>query len=106
MKKTNYLCVDLKVRTQGRMLTENQCCKGMLMMREKGEKFEFDETLPDSYPRNPKVWKGTMLSVSKSKKGELIVNFKRIVLDTTLDPCKFADEVFVELERAKVELGL
>lgn len=106
MKKQIYLCVDLIARTQQTILTTGHGRKGILMMTEDREKFEFDEALPQNCDRNPKLWAGKLLNVHKNKRGELMVNFKRTILDATLDPCKFADEVFVELERAKIELGL
>lgn len=106
MKKQIYLCVDLTARTQEHGLSVGVGRKGMLMMTEDGEKFEFDEALPQVCERNPKLWSGKLLNVHKNKKGELVVNFKRTVLDAKLDPCTFADELFLDVERAKVELGI
>lgn len=80
--------------------------KGMLQMTEVNEKFEFHEALPQSCDRNPKLWTGQLLNVHKNKQGEMVVSFRRTVLDARLDPYEFADEVFVELEKAKVELGI
>ncbi len=106
MKKQMYLCVDLKVRTQGKGLVENEGRKGMLTMTENGEMFEFDEAASESSSRNIKVYKGKRLNVAKRKDGRYVVNFRHLELDGTTDPCTIGDEVFLDLERAKVELGL
>ena len=106
--KTDYmLCVALTTWLQAdKRMQLGRSYKGMLQMTEEDEKFEFYEALPHAYERNPKLWSGELLNVHKNKHGELVVNFKRMVLEAKLDPCTFADEVFVELERAKVALGL
>lgn len=101
------LCVDVVTRLQ-----EDACMKvgknykGVLQMTEENEKLEFDETVRRMCDRNPTVWSGEHINVHKGKDGAYFVHLKKTELTSTLDPCTFADEVFVELERAKVELGL
>lgn len=106
MKKQVYLCVDLTAHLQDRNLMTDECRKGVLTMTAEGERFRFDEELPLPRPRNPRLWAGKTLNVHKNKRGELIVNFHRTVLTESFDPGRFADEVFLDVERAKVELGL
>ena len=107
MKKFTMLCVDLTTWLQiDKRMQPGRGYKGMLQMTEEDEKFAFHEALPQTCERNPTLWTGSLLNVHKNKRGELMVNFKRTVLDARLDPCTFADEVFVELERAKAELDL
>ena len=107
MKKFTMLCVDLTTWLQiDKRMQPGRSYKGMLQMTEEDEKFTFHEALPQTCERNPTLWTGSLLNVHKNKRSELVVNFKRTVLDARLDPCTFADEVFVELERAKADLGL
>lgn len=106
MKKQNFLCVDLSAHLQVNQLVTNECRRGVLTMTEADERFVFEEELARVNVRNPRLWAGKRLNVHKNRKGELIVNFCRTVLTESLDPGQFADEVFLDLERAKVELGL
>ena len=79
--------------------------KGMLSMINQ-EQFEFDEQLPQTCERNPKVWAGKYFNVHKNRKGEYVMNLKHLVLTSLLDPATFADDVFLDVERAKTEIGL
>lgn len=79
--------------------------KGMLSMINE-DKFEFDEQLPQTCERNPKIWTGKRINVHKNRQGEYVVNFKRLVLDSRIDPSNLADEIFVDVERVLTELGL
>lgn len=106
MKKQLFLCVDLRTRLQNGSITLGEGRKGMLTMTEEGEQFEFDEALPEKQERNPKLWQGNRLNVHKNRHGELVVSFRRTLLTQDLDPCHYADLVFLDLERAKAELGL
>ncbi len=103
--KNNHLCVDIKTRTQKTIMHPGENRKGMLSMVNE-DRFEFDEQLPQTCERNPKIWAGKHFNVRKNRKGEYVVNFKHIVLDSRLDPFIFADEIFVDVERVKTELGL
>ena len=99
MDLTTWLQIDKRMQP-------GRSYKGMLQMTEENEKFAFYESLPQTCERNPTLWTGKMLNVHKNKRSELVVNFKRLVFEAKLDPCILADEIFVELERAKAELGL
>lgn len=101
----SHLCVDIKTRTQKTIMHPGENRKGMLSMVNE-DKFEFDEQLPQTCERNPKIWEGERINVHKNRKGEYVVNFKHLVMTSSLDPANFADEVFIDVERAKVELGL
>lgn len=79
--------------------------KGMLSMNDT-DNFEFDEQLQQPCERNPKVWTGKYFNVHKNRKGEYVMNFKHLVLTSKLDPANFADDVFLDVERAKTEIGL
>ena len=103
--KNNHLCVNIKTRTQETIMHAGENRKGMLSMVNE-EQFEFDEQLPQTCERNPKIWKGKCINVHKNRKGEYVICFRHLVLDAKLDPSNFADEVFIDVERAKTELGL
>ena len=103
--KNTHLCVNIKTRTQNTIMHPGENRKGMLSMNNE-DYFEFDEQLPQSCERNPKIWAGKYINVHKNRKGEYVIHFKRLVLATTLDPSNFADDVFLDVERANTELGL
>ena len=103
--RNTHLCVNIKTRTQNTIMHPGENRKGMLSMNNE-DNFEFDEQLPQSWERNPKIWAGKYINVHKNRKGEYAIHFKRLVLSTTLDPSNFADDVFLDVERAKTELGL
>ena len=80
--------------------------KGVIRMTEENEKLEFDEPVHRTCERNPTVWTGKHMNVHKGKDGAYSIHWKKLELTSTLDPCTFADEVFLDVERAKVELGI
>lgn len=101
------LCVDLTTWLQEDKRTQlGKSYKGVLQMTEEEETFEFHESLPESCRRNPKVWCGPLLNVHKNRQGELIVNFRRTVLEEKFDPCRYANEVYRELVDAQIALGV
>lgn len=101
------LCVDFITRLQeDASMKMGKNYKGVLRMTEENEKLEFDETVRRTCERNPIVWTGKHMNVHKDKNGSYSIHLKKLELTSTLDPCTFADEIFLEIERAKVELGL
>ena len=80
--------------------------RGVLVMTQDQERFEFDEAVPERYVRNVKVWCGRTLNVAKDKQGRYCVNFRRIVLDRSLAPAAVAAWVLADLMNAKKEIGL
>lgn len=105
IKKTTILCADVKMYTQETLMKVGETRKGALTMHDEFS-LQFDEQLPQTCERNPKIWSGKRINVHKNRKGEYVVNFKHLTLDAKLDPSNFADEVFIDIERAKTELGL
>lgn len=101
------LCVDFITRLQeDASMKMGKNYKGVLRMTEENEKLEFDETVRSTCDRNPTVWTGSHINVHKGKDGTYSIHLKKTLLTSTLDPCTFADELFLDVERAKVELGL
>lgn len=103
--KTTIPCTDVKMYTQETLMKVGQTRKGALTMHDEFH-LQFDEQLPQTCERNPKIWEGKHVNVHKNRKGEYVLNFRHLVLSGSFDPCNFADEVFLDVERAKVELGL
>lgn len=104
-KKNIYLCVDVKTHTEKSIMHVGDSRQGVLSMQS-DFLFDFVEESAIHWKRNPKVWCGKYINVHKNRKGEYVMNFKRLVLSTTLDPSNFADDVFLDVERVKTELGL
>ena len=105
IKKTTILCADVKMYTQETLMKVGQTRKGALTMHDE-YRLQFDEQLPEKCERNPKIWAGKHFNVHKNRKGEYVMHFKHLVMTGSFDPLSFADEVFVDVERAKMELGL
>ncbi len=105
IKKTTILCADVKMYTQESLMKIGQTRKGALTMHDE-DRLQFDEQLPQSCERNPKIWAGRHFNVHKNRQGEYVVSFRHLVLTGSIDPYRFAEEVFIDVERAKTELGL
>lgn len=107
MKKNVMLCVDFITRLQeDASMKMGKNYKGVIRMTEENEKLEFDEQVHRTCERNPTVWTGKHMNVHKGKDGAYSIHWKKLELTSTLDPCTFANEVFLDVERAKVELGI
>ena len=105
IKKTTILCADVKMYTQETLMKVGQTRKGALTMQDE-YRLQFDEQLPQTCERNPKIFGGKHINVHKNRKGEYVINFKHLVLTSQLDPYNFAEEVYIDVERVKKELGL
>lgn len=105
IKKTTILCADVKMYTQETLMKVGETRKGALTMHDEFS-LQFNEQLPQTCERNPKIWAGRHFNVHKNRKGEYVVNFKRMVLTSAIDPLQLADELFLDVERVKEELGL
>ena len=105
LKKTTIPCADVKLYTQEDLMRVGQTRRGALTMKEEFL-LQFVEYLPETCERNVKVWSGKHFNVRKNRQGEYMIHFKRLVLNSALDPYNFAEQVFVDVERAKTELGL
>ena len=105
IKKTTIPCADVKMYTQETLMKVGQTRKGALTMHD--EFFlQFDEELPQTCERNPTIWAGKHVNIHKNRKGEYVIHFRRLVLTGLLDPYNLAEEVYVDVERAKEELGV
>jgi len=104
MKILKYLCVDMDVHTQNSGLIVGEGKHGMLTMTEEGEKFEFEETATAKRRRNPRVWTGHRINVSRNLFGDLRVHLRELAINEQLDVTAVAKEIKHELETAKKEL--
>lgn len=105
IQKTTILCADVKMFTQETLMKVGQTRRGALTMHS-DYRLQFVEYLPQTCERNPRVWEGKHFNVRRNSKGEYVINFKHLTLTGSLDPYNFAEQVFIDVERAKVELGL
>lgn len=103
--KTTILCADVKMLTQDTPMKIGQTRRGALTLQDDFH-LQFVEYLPQTCERNPKIWAGKHINIHKNRQGEYVMNFRRLALTASFDPSNFADEVFLDVERAKVELGL
>lgn len=107
MKKNMMLCVDVITRLQtDACMKLGKQYKGALRMSEDCEKLEFDEQVHRSCERNPTIWSGEHINIHRNKQGAYTIQLRSTELTAALDPCTFADELFLDVERAKVELGI
>jgi len=107
MKKNVLLCVDVITRLQeDAHMKVGKNYKGMLVMTDENEKMEFYEQVRGTSERNPIIWRGRHINVHRNKDGHYSIQLRKTELTGTLDPCTFTDEMFLDVERAKVELGL
>ncbi len=104
MKYTTFLGVDLKVRTQESLPTVGESKIGMLTVVEDGEKFEFEELACVKRRRNPRVWTGHRINVSRNIFGNLRVHLRELELTEQLNVKAVTKEIKHELETAKREL--
>jgi len=104
MKHNTYLAVDLKVYAQENLPLVGESKNGMLTMTEDGEKFEFEEMAPQKRRRNPRIWSGHRINVSRNIFGNLKVNFRELEITKQLDVTAVTKEIKHELETAKKEL--
>ena len=106
-----HLCVDLKLWTlrPGRMAEDTQM-DGMLT-RDSGDHFTFHERgilrrlVPTREKRNPHVFEGTYITITRRDDGTLRLNFRSLKQDTFLDINGFALEVANEIRRGLKGLG-
>ena len=104
IKKTTILCADVKMYTQETLMKVGQTRKGALTMHDE-DRLQFAEQVPQTCERNPKILSCRHFNVHKNRKGEYVINFRHLVMNSLLDPYTFAEEVFVDVERAKKVLG-
>jgi len=100
MKKTTHLCVDLKEIAQLNLLKDGQAHAGVLTRRDDCT-FLFEEQTRDTVVRNPRVFAGQHLNVSKNGEGRYVVHLRRLELTTSTDPLAIADQIYWELVNAK-----
>lgn len=106
MKKQVLLCIDFVARLQEEKLKPGEGRRGTIIMTEDQEKIEFTEEASRRCKRNPIVWRGKYFNISMDCKGIHHIHFRPMELNGILDPLKVADEMFLELEKSKTELGV
>ena len=103
MKKQIYLCVDLKAMTAETCFRPQESRTGVLSMQDE-DNFVFYEAARKSNKRNPRLWSGKTLNISKKKDGSLNVNFKPMQLDDKTSVLSLAGSIYRDLMAAKRDL--
>jgi hypothetical protein len=103
MKKQIYLCVDLKAVTEETCFEPQESRTGLLTMLDE-DHFLFYEAARKSNKRNPRLWSGKTLNISKKPDGSLSVNFKPMILDDDASMLKVAGSIYRDLMAAKRDL--
>ena len=105
MKSQIYLCVDLKTMTQHTHFRPQESRTGVLRMEDE-DHFIFYESQPSSDRRNPRLWSGKMLNISRKSDGQLSVNFKPMRLEGQTNVEELIANIYLDLLKAKNDLGL
>ena len=106
LKKQFYPCVDLSTCMQDHDIRMGETRKGVLTMLEDQEKFSFEESEPERYKRNPKVFMGDYINVHFDKLGALVVTLRRTELYNRKTAARDGDAIKSELLTAVKVLGL
>lgn len=105
MKTQIYLCVDLKAMTQDTHFHPQESRTGILSMQDE-DNFIFYEAEPQRERRNPRLWSGKMLNISRKSDGQLSVNFKPMRLEGQTNVEELIATIHLDLLKAKNDLGL
>lgn len=106
-KTTNTdLCVDLKtILKRDRFAKLNKDYQGVLN-HDREYHYTFTETMPPTaYRRNPRVFNGRYITITRRKDGSLKLNFKVLRLDAGFNFNRYAFGVYQELRDALKDLG-
>ena len=105
MKTNMELCIDLKTKLQNDVLMKpGKDYPGILRREIPSEEFGFDngrytftETLPWTMKRNPRVFSGRYISITRRSDGSLRPNFRPVKMDDGFSVDHYADGVRYEL---------
>jgi hypothetical protein len=70
------------------------------------DRFIFYEEQTPKARRNPRVWSGKMLNISRKSDGQLSVNFKPMRLEGQTNVDQLIASIYLDLLKAKKDLGL
>lgn len=104
MKTNSLLCIDLKTNLQNDVLLKpGKTYHGILKRDVKSEDFRYDElyvfteTLPWSSKRNPRLFDGRYISVTRNRDGSLRLNFKHFETGAGFNVGRYALWVYNEI---------
>ena len=102
--RNTELSVDLKtILRSDRKLKSGKDYFGILRRDVESEEFRYDEhftfteTLPWTRKRNPRLFNGKYISITRQDDGTLRLNFKRLKVDKDFNAYRYALGVFNEL---------
>ena len=96
----------LKAYTHNHHMRVGETRTGELTMTEENEMFEFVEKLPESYRRNPTVFRGEYINVHRDKNGHYQIHLRKMEMNKRFCPVRVGNAIQQELLTAKKVLGL
>ena len=94
------LCVDLKTHLRiDRIATIGKDYQGVLT-RDRVEHYTFIETLSTAGKRNPRVFDGSYITITRRDDGSLRFNFKAVTIGPGFNEYNYAIGVYAEVLRA------
>ena len=93
------LCVDLKTFLRTDRITKLGKDYAGLLKRDGQDHYAFTETMPWTGKRNPYLFKGKYISITRRDSGTLSLNFRQIEMGAGFSVDQYAFEVYRELRK-------
>ena len=93
------LCVDLKTRLRTDRITQLGKDYAGVLKRDGQDHYSFTETMPWTGKRNPCLFKGKYISITRRDSGTLSLNFRQIEMGAGFSVDQYAFEVYRELRK-------
>ena len=93
------LCVDLKTFLRTDRITKLGKDYAGLLKRDGQDHYSFTETMPWTGKRNPYLFKGKYISITRRDSGTLSLNFRQIEMGAGFSVDHYAFEVYRELRK-------
>ena len=93
------LCVDLKTFLRTDRITKLGKDYAGLLKRDGQDHYAFTETMPWTGKRNPYLFKGKYISITRRDSGTLSLNFRQIEMGAGFSVDHYAFEVYRELRK-------
>ena len=93
------LCVDLKTFLRTDRITKLGKDYAGLLKRDGQDHYAFTETMPWTGKRNPYLFKGKYISITRRDSGTLSLNFRQIEMGAGFNVDQYTFEVYRELRK-------
>ena len=98
------LCVDLKTQLRNDHIAEIGKSYQGVLTHDRVEHYTFTETLSTTGKRNPQVFYGNYITITRRDDGSLRLNFRPVTMGADFSIYRYATGVFSELIRALIGL--